>query len=170
MTQRVVSVGPDASIADAARLMLEHRVSGLPVLNEAGELVGIVTERDLLRHDGGGRPVRRPEWLEFVVEPQQLPRQWHDRPVAEVMTPAPVTIPADASVEAAGRLMEQHRVKRLPVMRANRVVGIIARSDLVRALAYGLLKTAAKAEDAARRARMIELEKQFWVHRSRPPT
>jgi len=166
MTREVVTIRPDASILEAARLMLEHRISGLPVVDEGGTLVGIVSERDLLRRDGG----EPPEWVELLIGAEQLERQYaqsRTRAVAEVMTADPATIAADAPLEKAVRLMEQHRIKRLPVMADGRLVGIIARPDLVRAFASGLIRPPA-TEDAARRARMVELEKHFWTHRTKP--
>ncbi len=167
MTRGVVTIRPNASILEAARLMLEHGISGLPVLDEASTLVGIVTERDLLRRDGP--EAERPEWLEIFAGPDQLARHCAEssrRTVAQVMTPNPVTITENASLEKAVRLMEQHKIKRLPVMDDSRLVGIIARPDLVRAFARGMIRP--PNEDAARRARMVELEKQFWTHRIKP--
>jgi CBS domain-containing protein len=171
MTRQVVSIRPDACVLDAAQLMLQHKVSGLPVVDEHGNLVGIVTERDLLRRDETDTRSKRPEWVEFLIGPERMAHEYREcqgRKVAEVMTPNPATIGPNASLETAVRLMEEHAIKRLPVMQAGKVIGIIARPDLVRALAHGALKPPPATNDAARRARMVEWEKRFWTDRTKP--
>lgn len=170
MTRGVVSIRPEASILEAAHLMLEHGISGLPVIDGAHELVGIVTERDLLRRDEPDVQLRRPEWVEFLIGPERLAREYaqcHARKVNEVMTSKVITISEAAPIEKAANLMDQHRIKRLPVTRAGRLVGIIARPDLVRAFARGLIK-APSSQDAGSRASAVELEKQYWTHRAKP--
>lgn len=161
MTRAVIAVEPDASIADAARLMVEHRISGLPVVDRDGNLKGVVTEQDFLRE--GDKP-QRPRWLEFAIG--HLPftsvfARFHERKVADVMSSNPVTIAADAPLEAAVRLIEQHDIKRLPVMQDGRMVGIIARADLVRALAHAMRREAA-SDDAALRDHLVDLERRSW--------
>lgn len=170
MTRAVVSIRPEASILEAAQLMVQHQVSGLPVVDEAGGLIGIVTEHDLLRGERIGAEWPRPEWLEFLIRPERLAREYaqsHSRKVADVMTANPVTITQDASIENAVRLMHEARIKRLPVTHRGKLVGIIARADIVRALALGPIARAPN-NDAARRARMVELEKEFWTRRTKP--
>lgn len=165
MTRTVVSVRPDASIGDAARLMVTRQISGLPVIDEAGALVGIVTDRDLLRRDNIESRAARPVWLAFLLGPEPpAGAAWRERPVAEVMTVNPVTVDEEAPLETAVRLMEEHQFKRLPVMRDGRVVGVIARGDLVRALAKKPLLPQAE-DDPARRTRLRELERLAWMYR-----
>lgn len=170
MTRQVVSVRPDASIVDAADLMLKHRISGLPVVSEQGKLIGIVTDRDLLRRRESGAEPARPRWLEFLVAPRRLSSEYEllqSRKVSDVMTPNPISIDEDATLDHAVRLMNQHRIKRIPVLRKDQLVGIIAREDIVAALARGKLSPAT-SEDVARLARSVELERQFWTSRTRP--
>jgi CBS domain-containing protein len=138
MTRRVITVTPEESILVAARQMLQHRVSGLPVVDAAGVLVGIVTEGDFLRRGEIGTARRRSKWLEFVIGPGRLADEYvrsSGRKVAEVMTPDPSTIDEDASLESVVELMERRRIKRLPVMRDGRLVGIVSRANLMHALA-----------------------------------
>lgn len=138
MTQRVISAGPEESILTAARLMLQNRISGVPVVDPKGALVGIVTEGDFLRRGEIGTARRRPKWLEFLIGPGRLAEEYvHSagRKVREVMTPDPCTVREDDTLETVVELMERHRIKRLPVMRDGRMVGIVSRANLMHALA-----------------------------------
>jgi CBS domain-containing protein len=170
MTREIVSVEPDASILSAARLMLANRISGLPVIDRSGKLVGVVTEGDFLRRVETGTEQRRPRWLETLVGPGQLAHEYvqsHGRNVGEVMTPNPVTIAEDTRLDQAVKLMEERRIKRLPVVRGDRVVGILTRANLLHALA-SVVVTASPSlkDDAAIRDKVLaELDKQSWVPR-----
>src|SRR5215475_1877029 len=138
MSARVISVTPDASILECVRLMLQHRISGLPVIDAAGSLVGVVTEGDFLRRVEAGTERKRPRWLEFFAGPSRLADEYvqsHGRKVSDVMTPEPITVHEDTPVEEVVRLMESRRIKRLPVMRQDKVVGIVSRANLLHALA-----------------------------------
>ena len=117
MTRRVVTVTPDTSILAAAKLMLENHISGLPVVDTSAHVVGIISESDLLRDDGKG--VDGSPWLQMMVGPDALsgePAQLSARRVGDVMTRGPVTVAPNASIAQACRLMEQHGIKRLPVV------------------------------------------------------
>lgn len=138
MTRSVITVEPEESVLLAARLMLQHRISGLPVVNGKGTLVGIVTEGDFLRRGELGTTRQRPKWLEFIVGPGRLADEYvhsSGRKVAEIMTPDPYTIAEDASLESVVEAMERRRIKRLPVVRDGRLVGIVSRANLMHALA-----------------------------------
>ena len=138
MTPNVICIGADEPVLKAARLMLQNRISGLPVIDKDGELMGIVTEGDFLRRSELGTQRQRPRWLEFVVGPGRLAQEYtHSagRKVEEIMTPQPRTISEDETLEAVVDAMERHHVKRLPVTRGGRVVGIISRANLMHALA-----------------------------------
>ena len=139
MTVGAATIRSDASVPEAARLMLQYAISGLPVVDDAGHLVGIITEGDFLRRTetGTGRP-HRPRWLEFLLGPGRLADEYvhsHSRKVEEVMTRQVVTVAEETPVEEIARLMERHRIKRVPVMRDDRVVGIVSRANLLRGLA-----------------------------------
>jgi CBS domain-containing protein len=171
MTREVVTVAPEASILDAARLMLDHKISGLPVVNNGGRVVGIVSEHDLLRDNV---QTTRPHWLRMMIERVNLADEsgrLHERKVCEVMTPDPVTIAETASLEEAGRLIEENDIKRLPVVHDNKLVGIIARADMVRAMIGAAHKiTDAAMRDEIANARLLELERQLFLHRARSST
>lgn len=138
MTPNVIAVRPNESILKAAQLMLQNRISGLPVVDKDGKLVGIVTEGDFLRRVELGAQRRRPRWLEFIVGARRLGDEYvrtAGRQVEEVMTPYPLTVEENESLLTVVELMERRHVKRLPVVRLGRLVGIVSRANLVHALA-----------------------------------
>jgi CBS-domain-containing membrane protein len=168
MSRQIVSIGPDAPVLDAVQLMLQHRISGLPVIDASGKLQGVVTEGDFLRRAEAGTQRKHPRWIEFLMGPGRLASEYvhaSGGKVGEVMTPDVHTVTEDAPLEDAVHLMERHRIKRLPVMRDGKVVGIVTRSNLMRALAhFALSAQPATAGDAAIRASLLaELEKQPWA-------
>ncbi|MGP0092419.1 MAG: CBS domain-containing protein [Xanthobacteraceae bacterium] len=168
MTQGVITVGSDSSVLEAVQLMLQHRISGLPVVDKKGELLGIVSEGDLLRRTETGTQRRRPRWLEFLIGPGKLANEYvhaSGRKVNEVMTPSVTTAAEDTPLEQIVELMERHQIKRVPVMRGREVVGIVTRANLLRALA-GLAREVppSATNDAAIRERLLaELGKQPWA-------
>ena len=168
MTDHVVFIEPDATIMQAARLMLGRRISGLPVVDRTGNLVGIVTEGDFLRRVETNTQRRRPRWLEFLVGPGRLADEYthtHGRKVEEVMTPDPVTVAEDTSLEEVVRMMEKRRIKRLPVVSGQKLVGIVSRANLVRALATVArdAKPDAPSDEIIRERFMAEIGKQSWA-------
>lgn len=131
MSTGAATVRPDAVLADAVRVMVEHRISGLPVVDAQARLVGILTEGDFLRPDQG----RKPRVVDILVSGGTMtPHDLNTRRVAEFMTPNPVTITAETSLEEIVELMNRHNVKRLPVVTQGKVVGIVSRSNLLLAL------------------------------------
>jgi len=169
MTQNAVTVDPDASIMQAIQLMLQRRISGLPVVNETGELVGIVTEGDLLRRAELGTQKRRPRWIEFLIGPGRLASEYVSacgRRVHEVMTAPVQTVSEETPLVEVVKIMESRRIKRLPVVRDGRIVGIVSRANLLRALASAGRddKLASSVSDAEiRRHLLAELAKQSWA-------
>src|SRR3974390_1681303 len=122
MTPHVITISADASIAEAIRLMLQNRISGLPVVDAGGNLMGIVTEGDFLRRVEDNTEKRRAHWLEFILGPGRLAGEYvrtHGRKVSEIMTRDPVTAVEGAPIEEIVRLMETKRVKRVPVVRGS---------------------------------------------------
>ena len=130
MTSPVISVTPDSTVLAAVRIMLQRHISGLPVIEKGGELVGIVTEGDFLRRAETGTQRRRPRWLEYLVGPGRLADEYtrsHGRKVYEIMTFGALTVTEDTPLDEVVRLMEKRQIKRLPVVRGNEVVGIVSR-------------------------------------------
>ena len=167
MTRYVVSTSADSSVAEMVKLMLDNRISGLPVVDDRGHLVGIVTEGDCLRRAETGTERRRPRWSEFLIGPGRLAEEYihtHSRKVAEVMTQTPITITEDTSLDEVVHLMEAHRIKRLPVVRNGTVVGIVSRANLLHALATAStnIPSSTLTDAAMRDQLMAELAKQPW--------
>jgi CBS domain-containing protein len=138
MTRPVISVTPETTIVDAANIMLQKHVSGLPVVDAAGKLVGIISEGDFIRRSEIGTQRKRGRFLKFILGPGQEAIDFvreHGRKIAEIMTPEPVTIGEDTPLEEIVQLMEKNNVKRLPVTRGNKIVGIVSRSNLLQAVA-----------------------------------
>ncbi|MBS4002722.1 MAG: CBS domain-containing protein [Afipia sp.] len=139
MTRKVIKVAPGDSIADAARLMLDNHLSGLPVVDLKGALVGIVTERDLLRRREIGTQRKRPRWLDFILGPGRQAAdyvQTAGRRVDEIMTRDVQTVTEDTPLSDVVAIMERYRIKRVPVMNGNnKLTGIISRQNFVRAVA-----------------------------------
>lgn len=166
MTHNVITIAPDASIVDAARLMLDNHVSGLPVVS-VGNLVGIVTERDLLRRKEIGTQRRRPRWLEFLIGPGQQAAEYvktAGRKVHEIMTADVKTVTEDTSLVDVVAMMEKYGIKRLPVVEGKKLVGIISRQNFVRTVA-SLARDVADptADDEHIRARILaEIKRQSW--------
>jgi CBS domain-containing protein len=156
MSREPIAVTPQATVADAARLMLDRHVGGLPVIDGKGRLVGMVTEGDLLRRAETGTERHRPHWLELLLGPGRLARGYADVPtrkIGDVMTHDVVSVAPEELLEGVATLMEKCRIKRLPVVARGRLVGIVGRADLVRALLHGLTQ----AKTAKRRGSDAEI-------------
>ena len=171
MTPNVICIGADEPILKAARLMLQNRISGLPVVDKDGELVGMVTEGDFLRRGELGTQRQRPKWLEFIVGPGKLAQEYthsSGRKVEEIMTPDPWTIGENETLEAVVDTMERHHVKRLPVTRGGRMVGIVSRANLMHALASLSRDVPAPppgGDSAIRDKILAAIAKQDWAPR-----
>lgn len=170
MTRNIISVRPDAPLVEAIRLMLDNHVSGLPVIGNGGQLVGILTEGDLLRRGETGTERHRPRWLEILMGPGRLAEDYvrtHGRRVDEIMTRDLVSVTPDTPLDEVVALMERRRIKRVPVLDGDRPIGIVSRADLLRALAGALEEQpGAATSDEEIRARIhAELAKVAWVPR-----
>lgn len=168
MTRNVISVGSNQSVLQAVQLMLENRISGLPVVDADGKLIGIVTEGDFLRRGEIGTQRQRPRWLEFLLGPGRLAEEYvhsSGRSIEEVMTADPYTVTEDDSLESAVEVMERRKIKRLPVLHAGRLVGIVSRADLMRALAERTRDARGPApDDGTIRGRILEaLADTHWA-------
>jgi CBS domain-containing protein len=168
MTRNVISVAADAPAMQAVTLMLKHRISGLPVVDVNGAVVGVVTEGDFLRRTELGTQRRRPRWLEFVLGPGRLATEYVNacgRKVSDVMTADPCTIAEWTPLEEVVQLMERRRIKRVPVVRDGRLVGIVSRANLLQALASLAResKTTPTNDTAIREQVLTELGKRSWA-------
>ena len=138
MVQDVVTIGPNESVALAARLMTENDVSALPVVDTNGRLVGIISEADLLRREEIDTATRRPWWLETMTPAATLAAEFaksHGKRVADLMSENVISVGEDASLNEIAAILERNRIKRVPIVRGNELVGIVSRANLIQALA-----------------------------------
>lgn len=137
MTEEVVSIGINESVFDAAELLLGANVSAAPVINDKGAVVGIVSEADLIRRTEIDTTAKK-SWLVRLLDSEtSAARDFvgaNARRVADVMTREVVTATEDASLRELVELMERHQIKRVPIVRDGILVGVVSRSDLLRAL------------------------------------
>ena len=171
MSPTVITILPDATIKDAARMMLQHGISGLPVVDAAGTLVGIVTEGDFLRRAEIGTERQRPRWLEFLLGPGRAANEYvhsHAHKIEDIMTPEVTTVSEATPLQDVVSIMERRRIKRIPVMSGGKIVGIISRANLVQALARLAEEVSPTHPDdaTARQQILAELNKQSWAPRT----
>ena len=139
MTTSVVTTRPDASIRDIAVLLSRRQFSGLPVVDADGRLLGIVSEGDLIHHSAIGADPKGKWWLDSLSDPDANARAYskaHGQTAGDVMVRHVATISDEANLQAVAATLDTQGIKRIPVIRDGRLVGIITRSDLVRALAH----------------------------------
>ncbi|WP_291865752.1 CBS domain-containing protein [Bradyrhizobium sp.] len=167
MTRPVITVTPETTVLEAANTMLQKHVSGLPVVDASGKLVGIVSEGDFIRRGEIGTQRKRGRFLKFILGPGAAATdfiQAHGSKVAEIMTQQPVTVTEDTPLEDIVQRMENNNVKRLPVMRGEKIVGIVSRANLLQAVASLARQVSdPTADDDHIRNRIIDaLEKNDW--------
>ena len=167
MTRKVVCIKPLASLLEAAQVMIDNQISGIPVVDPEEKMVGIITESDFLR--SSQKRDARSRWFEVILDPLLSDNyaDSHRRKVEEVMSTNLATVTEDTPIEKVVNLMNQRHVKRVPVMRDGRLVGIIARADLIRALTVLARQTSLSAgENNIMRERMAQLERRLWLRNS----
>lgn len=138
MTTTVITVTPDTEVAEIARLLLERHISAVPVVDADNRILGIVSEGDLIhRPELGVRRRRRSWWLTLLAGDEEPTAEYvktHGQRAAQVMTSPVVTVTEDAPVDRIVQLLEERRIKRVPVVREGRLVGVVTRADLLRGL------------------------------------
>ncbi|CAH1659922.1 CBS domain-containing protein [Chelatococcus asaccharovorans] len=168
MSLGAATVRPDAPVLEAAQTMLKFNISGLPVVDSDGRLVGMVTEGDLMRRWETDTERRRSRWLTFFVDAGTLAEEYvhsHGRKVDEVMTRNPVSATGDMPLADVVGLMEQHKIKRIPVLRDGKVAGIVSRANILRVLARQLedLPQAPQDDLKVRQNILDEIARQGWL-------
>jgi CBS domain-containing protein len=167
MARSVVTVTRDATIGDTAKLMISHRISGIPVVDRKGRLVGIVTEGDLLRRAETGTERHRSAWSEWFSPNSRLAADYiksRALRVADIMTREVISVGELATLGEIADLLETKRIKRVPVVTDGKIVGIVSRADLLRVLVSGGGQSADENGDRTIRDRLIaELHKQKWA-------
>ncbi|HDZ48150.1 hypothetical protein LCGC14_0026140 [marine sediment metagenome] len=137
MTPKVVSVGPDAEVREIAQLLLNHHISAVPVVDEEHRVIGIVSEGDLMRRVKNDEDHGRSWWLTLFTGGKSDSDyvKSHGRKAHEVMTPNPMTVEENTPLHTIARLLEKHRIKRVPVVRDGKLVGIVSRANLLQGMA-----------------------------------
>lgn len=172
MTTQVVSVRPDTPVPEIAKLLLERHISAVPVVSGDGALRGIVSEGDLMRRAEQGTEGRSSWWLRLFEQSDAMAERYsksHGRIAADVMTGNVVTVDESAPLAEVARVLEEKKVKRVPVMRDGRVVGIVSRANLLRGVASGIggAVPAGHPDDRAIREKLLsEIAGQAWAHLS----
>ena len=161
MTLFPITVTPDHSVRHAARIMMESGVSGLPVLDDGARIVGLLAEGDLLQRAELGINVLVSEAAgEPVARAYVRSRSWK---VGDVMTPDPVTIGEDTPLAQIAMMLQSSGFKRLPVLRNSRLVGIVSRADLLRAIATGRMDETAPGDEAIRLSILTRLQEELGL-------
>ena len=160
MAKDVLSVSPDASVREIAALMLDRRISGVPVVDAERHVLGVVSEGDLIRRPEIDTERAARGWLSIFVSEQDRARDFvksHGRRAREVMTQPAVCVAPETPLDEAVRIMERHHIKRLPVVEQHRLVGLMTRADVVRALLERKPAVAANQSDQELRKRVEAL-------------
>jgi CBS domain-containing protein len=168
MTRDVITIDPDSTVLQAARLMLQHHVSGLPVVDGNGNLVGVLSEGDFLRRRETKTERRRSRWLEFLMGPGRMAAEYshsHGSKVSEVMSTDVQSVEQDTALEDIVELMERKRIKRVPVLCGGQLVGIVTRSNLMHAMvSLARMAQPASKDDAAIREKLLaEMQHEKWA-------
>jgi CBS domain-containing protein len=138
MVSPAITVGPDALVAETADILLKYRISAAPVVNDKGALVGIVSEGDLIRRAEFGTDRRRSWWLELLATNNTIAVEYvksHASKVSDIMTTWPITVGEETPLAEIADLLETRQIKRVPVVRDGKVVGIVSRANLLQAFA-----------------------------------
>jgi len=170
MVRDVVTARPDTRLVDAIKLMGDHDVSALPVVDDDGRLIGIISESDLIHRVEIGTEKHRPWWLEAVSGAAALAEDFaksHGKTVDEVMTTDVVSASEDTPLSEIATLLERKRIKRVPIVRNGKLVGVVSRSNLVQAVAsviqHGQGEDATQRDADIRRELLARMENQSWT-------
>lgn len=168
MNPHVITIGPDRTIGEAAQQMANLRISALPVVDDSGALIGIVSEGDLLRRAEIGTERHQSWWLEFVAGPAKLAGDYiksHAGTVRDVMTKSVLTVTEETSVADIAEMLESKRIKRVPVVKGKAVIGVVSRANLIQALAaQKKTPVPASADDGTIRTEILaRYRKERWA-------
>ena len=168
MVSPVITVKPSASVREVAGILVKHRISAVPVVNEQGKLVGIVSEGDLMHRSEAGTERQPSWWLLGLTREETLAVDYvkaHARHVADVMTRDVITTTPETPLREIAALLEKHSIKRVPVVENGQLVGIVSRANLVQAVASARQGLQISRSDAAIRDRLLaHLKQQPWAH------
>ena len=170
MTSKVVTVSPETSISEIAKLFLRYRISAVPVVDGDKRVLGMVSEGDLLHRAETKTEQRRPWWLSMLAGTEEQARDYiksHGQCAGDVMSTNVVTVAEDTPLADIAQLLEERRIKRVPVTRNGKLVGIVSRADLVRALASrsatAPAPSSSPSDQAIREELLRTLESNGWI-------
>jgi CBS domain-containing protein len=168
MVRDVVTVRPDTDVAEAIKLLSEHDVSALPVVDAAGNLVGVLSEADLIRRAEIATEKQRPWWLETVIGASMLAEEFaksHGKKVGEVMTDGVISVAEETPLSEIAAIFKRKRIKRVPVLKDGKLVGIVSRSNLIQALAsvIGHIDQRDETDRQIRLELLSRLKSQHWT-------
>lgn len=169
MVSPVITVGNTATVRDVAKLLLEKRISAVPVVDNAGKIVGIVTESDLMRRAEAGTERSYSWWVHFLAGDAKIAADYvksHATKVKDVMTPKVVTATPETALHDIATLLEEHQIKRVPIVsKDGHLVGIVSRANLIQVVASTRPKLEMTLPDSTVRQKLLdELKKQPWAH------
>lgn len=171
MTRDVVTVRPTASVHEIAKLMVEKHVSGIPVVDDAGAVIGMVSQTDLMHRAEVGTERKRKWWFRAFADANTLARDFikaHGHAAQDIMARQIVSVRADAELRDVADILDKHRIKRVPVVKDGKLAGIVTRGDLVRALSLSqIVKSEKKLDNATlHKALKEQLHRHAWVNES----
>jgi CBS domain-containing protein len=168
MVAPVITASPNASVKSVAETFVRHRISAVPVVDDKGKLLGMISEGDLLHRAEAGTEKQRPWWLRAFVGPDTLANEYvkaHARKVSDVMTPQVITASPETPLHEVAALLEKHSVKRVPIVENGQLVGIVSRANLIQAVASaGKVLEIPLSDSTIRDKLLAHLKTQNWVH------
>ncbi|MEZ5843692.1 MAG: CBS domain-containing protein [Hyphomicrobiaceae bacterium] len=171
MTRNVATVKADAAVREIAALMVEKHISGLPVVDESGRIVGIISESDLMHRAEVGTEAKRKWWFRIFADADSAAREYaksHGLRARDVMSSKVVTVRHDADLADVADILDRHHIKRVPVLEDGRLAGIVSRGDLVRALSSAKVTRAERKIDNASLLKVLRerMHDQPWLNDS----
>ena len=169
MTLGVYTVKPTTSVKDVARLFMQRRISAVPVVDDQGKIIGIVSEGDLLHRSEISTQRRHPWWLDLMVRDEVLDAEEyikaHTKQVADIMTRNVITAEPDTPLQEIAEILAKYTIKRVPIVRDGRLVGIVSRANLVQAIATSGSDLDVPLSDTTIREQLLtHLNKEDWAH------
>jgi CBS domain-containing protein len=169
MVRDVITVKPDDKVADAVELLSTYDISALPVVDDNRRIVGILSEADLIQREEIGTQNQHQRWLEAILPASKLAKEFaksHGQRVEEVMTTRVVAASENTSLSEIAKLLEKHRIKRIPIVEEGVLVGIVSRSNLIQALASAQAHAQDEEPESDRQIRLDLLDRlahQQWT-------
>ena len=167
MVSPVITVKPSSSVTEVAKTFLERRISAVPVVDDQGKLVGIISEGDLMHRSEAGTERQRPWWLRGLTENETLAAEYvkaHARKVADVMTRRVITASPETPLHEIAALLEKNAIKRVPIVKDGQLVGIVSRANLIQAVASAPKVSEIPLSDSTIRDKLLaHLKERHWA-------